>query len=184
MLGLILQAIKFILGISVVGLLHVAVAYVFPVPLNMVHVMFIAIVMILFLYEHGSIIWFAAILFLMLDFPSMYPFGLAVIAGVLATTAMLLLYRHVFTNRSLLAAIALLSIGYAVYRSVYLVYDMLASLTSTKTINFVVELRTYSIELIITLGALIIVYWITSKLSYQLKHTTIQESWFRTLQRK
>lgn len=182
MLRIILQAIKFMFGIAVIGLLHVAVAYA-PPPVHMIHVILISIVMILFLYEHGSIIWFAALLFLMLDFPSMYPFGIATIAGVLATTAMLLLYRQVFTNRSLLAAIALLSIGYVVYRAVYLFYDILMVLTSTKTIDLLLELPTYGLELLMTLGALTVVYWVASKLSYQLKHTTIQESWFRTLQK-
>lgn len=178
---LLLQTIKFLLGIVAIGGLHIAIAYVFPFPFHMIHVMFIAIVMILFLYEHGSIVWFAAAVFLMLDFPSAYPFGLSMFSGVVATTVMLLLYRHVFTNRSLPAALALCSIGYVLHRSFFLLVDMF-SILDLHRIDIVGELEVYGLQLIMTLAALSIVYSIVSQLSYQLQHTSIQESWFRTLQ--
>jgi hypothetical protein len=178
---LILQTIKFILGLIGIGFLHIAIAFLLPPPFHSIHVIFISIVMILFLYEHGSIVWFAALLFIMLDFPSLQPFGLSLISGVVATTGMLLLYRNVFTNRSLFAATVLLSIGYVLYRLVFVASDIVQYIVHDRVFDVVGHIQIYSIELILTIVTLVVIYLITTKFSYKLQHTHIQESWFRTL---
>lgn len=164
--------------------MHVAVAFLLPWPFSGIHVIFISFIMILFLYEHGSVVWFAAILGIMLDFISGFPFGVAMVGCAWAATCMLLLYRHVFTNRSLLAAIGLLSIGYLVYRSVYIGIIVMQRLVESNQISLVRMSTIYVTEVLMTIGMLCIVYTITAKMSYQLQHTSIQESWFRTLRKE
>ena len=178
---LLLQTIKFILGVAIIGFMHVAIAFLLPPPFNTVHIIFIAIVMVLFLYEHGSIVWFGALLSIMLDFPSLYPFGISLVSGTIATTVMLLLYRNIFTNRSLYAAMMLLSIGYICYRGIFVLFDVGMYILFGQTFDLLQHLSAYGIELIMTLLGLIAIYSFTSKFSYQLQHTNIQESWFRTL---
>lgn len=176
-----LYILRFLIGIGVIGFLHVATTFLLPWPFHTVHVIFVSLVLILFLYEHGSIVWLAAILFVMLDFPSLYPFGLSLIAGTNAMITMVLLYRRVFTNRSLMAAIGLCSIGYAIYRGWYLLYDFLVSIVTTNTPSIWFDMQVYSMQLATTLMTLTLVYLIASKFSFQLQHTQIQESWFRIL---
>jgi hypothetical protein len=178
---LLLQTIKFILAVASIGSLHIAIAFLLPYPFSSIHIIFIAIIMILFLYEHGSIVWFGAILSMMLDFPSIEPTGVPLVAGVVATTTMLLLYRNIFTNRSLFAAIVLLSIGYMVYRTVFVMFDIMQYLVYAISFDILELMIIYITELSMTLMALVLVYSITAKFSFQLQHTHIQESWFRTL---
>lgn len=179
-----IQLARFIFGIGLLGVVQMVVSFVLPWPMSSVHIILLGLVMILFLYEHGSIIWLAAALFVLLDFSSLYPFGLSLLAGTSATVIMLLMYRGIFTNRSLFAAMGLFAIGYVVYRIWYIAFELGAFLFFHATLDLGFHMRVYGTQLITTTLVLMLVYSVVSKFSFQLQHTQIQESWFRTLRSK
>lgn len=174
--------IKALIGTFGIGFVQLAVSYLLPPPFSHIHIALVAMILILFLYEHGSIIWLSAIWFFMLETVAVTPFGIIFLAGVFATLFVYILYREVFTNRSLFSAIILFSIAYVVYRTVYtLLFSVYALYGSNIRVPISTFTQVFILEWAVSAGFLVLAFLIVRMFSRQLQSQRIEESWFKKL---
>lgn len=78
-----------------------------PYPLSSFNSFVFALIFALLIWESGGVVWFAALLYAIVDWYTATPYGLVVISNTLAMLVVLWFYRSFFTNRSPVAAGAL-----------------------------------------------------------------------------
>jgi hypothetical protein len=94
-----------------------------PMPFSLVHIVFVSSVVLLFIFEHGAVVWITfCALFCIELFTSGLPFGITLLSGTLAVLFTFWLHSNVLTNRSWYAAGLLAAASVVAYRTAYLLF--------------------------------------------------------------
>lgn len=129
------RLIKFILSLISTFIVFFAHSFIFltmPFPFSQINLVFIAVILMVVWYEAGWVVWYAFILFLLLDFYSALPFGITLFSGTMATLIIFYLYLNIFTNKSWYGVSALAFLGLMVFRLIYIILMFLDSLVFGK----------------------------------------------------
>lgn len=120
--------IKSILVLAAVFLLfviHVAITYLFPFPLNTVHVLFVVATVLLLGWDTRKVVWMALLFAFLLDIGDGGVFGFSFASMTLSMMLVYGVYRRFVTNRSWYSAFLLSAIGVLLYRGMELAYPIL-----------------------------------------------------------
>ncbi len=152
-----------------------AVFLALPYPLSSFNVVVFALIFALLIWESGGVVWFAALLYAIIDWYTATPYGLILISSTLAMLTVLWFYRSFFTNRSPIAAGAL-AVMLTVSRLIYYVigYYLLSVLSIVQSPPFTPIMTALVAEVLITGPLVFVVYLGISRLvpALRVTHTT------------
>ena len=150
-----------------------------PVPFRNISVPLIALSLGLLIWKSGGIVWYAAVLYAVLDWYTATPYGLVLYSGTLAMLVVVWLYRGIITNQGILAAALVTAALTSVFNIFYALGRGLLSVF-TDTVNFpgAAWLTTYVSQLVITVLAAVVVYLILARLIPRLKVTHTRQVGF------
>lgn len=109
----------FFFAVIAAVLLHMAALYVLPYPFFHMHVLFLFLLLLLLVWKSGLVVWVAFFSFFTIELMGAGQFGVLLTSGTLSMLFGVWLYRDIFTNRSIFAAIALTGSVLACFRTLY-----------------------------------------------------------------
>ena len=170
---------RILLGVGYLSLLvsimslQIGLLFLLPYPYNKVNVPFAFLSIMILLKESGSIVWLAFLVHFLIELYTVTPFGVVLSAGTMAFLAMYWLYRSLFTNRTIWAALAITLIGLILYRALYSLWlVIIAGFDVSSDISWQPLFLIYFWELLFTLFLTAIFYaviaWFTRRFNVTL----------------
>jgi hypothetical protein len=120
--------ILFISTILILAFLNISLSYLLPLPYSAANFPFIAFVFYIISRESGAVVWFAFFSYFVIELFVGIPFGILLFSSTFATLFTYWLYKHIITNKSLYAALILLTSGIIAFRFLYLLLIFLVTL--------------------------------------------------------
>lgn len=108
------------LGIVVLAILNLSVAYLLPYPLNKLNIIFAIVIVLIMVRGVGVMVWVTFFSHFLIELYTVTPFGVTLFAATIAVLLSFWLYETVVTNRSWYAALALSVCAITLYRLLYL----------------------------------------------------------------
>lgn len=146
-----------------------------PYPLSSFNIVVFALVFALLIWESGGVVWFAALLYAIVDWYTATPYGLVLISSTLAMLTALWFYRSFFTNRSPIAAGALAALLTVSRLVLYTIgYYLLSFLPGIQSPPLTLMITAVTSEVLITGPVVFVVYLGISRLvpALRVTHTT------------
>ncbi len=158
----IINTLLFFLFLVVVISLHMVASYIFPFPFNKVNIIFSILIISLFYFKTGKIVWLAFILHFFIDMYSTTPFGIVLLSGTLSMLAIYWIAQIVLANPN----IALVAISGAavilIYRVFYSFFIFIAKFWLDISFSFRQVLSLYLWELLFTSIVTSLIYLVIS----------------------
>lgn len=148
-------ALRFILVILTLGLLtvlHIGASYLLPFPYSKVNILLGSLLILLVTRGTGIIVWISFFSHFLIELYTVTPFGAVLFSSTLSMLAAYWLSKHVFTNYSWFATLALTACTLVLYRFLYSISLLLAALLSGYTTSsWFLLFTTFVWELLFTL---------------------------------
>lgn len=162
------------------AIFNIGLSYILPFPYDKVNIILASVILILLWTDSGLVIWVAFFSHLFIELFTTTPFGIILFAGTISTLTGFWLYKHIFTNRSLIATSALTIFILFIYRLIFILLLKLVSIFFNITIiPWQQILITFFWELIFTTLLVGCVYFILSFFSQKFKVSNIKKDFFR-----
>jgi len=135
---LFLKFLGIIFGIILITAIHISLTFILPRPFSFINIIFVAIFLVLFLTESGSVVWMAFLTNFIIElFTATTPFGVLLFSGTVSILGAYWLYRFVIVSRSWYAGLALSAMTLVIYRLLYTIFLLLLQLFArTMEINW------------------------------------------------
>jgi len=160
--------------------LNIGLSYILPFPYSKLNILFAVIIILMLWFDSGLIVWITFFSHLFIEVFSISPFGLILFSSTISILIAFWLYKHVFTNRSLVATVALASFTLLLYRSLYIVILIFIRLFNADLfISWPLLLVTFMWEFLFTIIIVTVLYLILSKFSHRLDSTVIHSRFFK-----
>lgn len=134
----------------------------------------------MFWWDSGFVVWFAFFSHLIIELYTTAPFGILLISGTVSVLLAFWLYKYLFTNRSWYAAGALGFLTIVSYRSIYVGAILLFKffgLTQMPAWRNIIQ--TLSWELLFSVPAIALLFFIISRFSRRLNASLDHSSLFK-----
>ncbi len=115
--------IRFLFSIALFGLVflaHIAVRYIFSLPLGTVNVTLAALSIMVIFAGRGSVVWASFFIHFLLELWSSIPFGIVLFSGTMSVLLTYWLFHFVLTNRSWYLTLAVTAFCVLLYRALFL----------------------------------------------------------------
>lgn len=161
-------------GLIFFVIIDIGLSYVLPYPWSKINLLFALLIILMLWRGSGWIVWVAFFTHLIIELYTASPFGVVLASSTLSILVSFWLYKHLFTNRSWYAAIALAAITLALFRSLYTAALLiLRAFSVVKIIPWKLMLVTFAWEALLTISAVGIIYFIVSRFSTRFKSAVI-----------
>ncbi|PJA89776.1 MAG: hypothetical protein CO137_02430 [Candidatus Magasanikbacteria bacterium CG_4_9_14_3_um_filter_32_9] len=172
----IIKFISFLFSTFLIFFLHSFIFLALPFPFYQINLVFIVVVLMVIWYEAGWVVWYAFLLFLLLDFYSALPFGITLFSGTMSALIIFYLYLNIFTNKSWYGVLALAFLGLIVFRFIYIILIFLDSLIFGKEFGIISQdlFRLISWEIFLTVATLGIIFILLTKFTKRLNSIMIK----------
>lgn len=180
MFSSVIRFILIALGVLLLSAIHIGLAFILPFPWSKINIIFVLLVVLLFWWDSGYIIWLAFFSHLLIELYTTTPFGVLLFSGTISFLLAFWFYRYFFTNRSWYAAAALGLLTLLIYRSLYffgLLFCKIFGLTATLPWQNI--LLTSIWELIFSVPAIALIFFVCSRFSRRLNTALNQSSLFK-----
>ena len=176
----ILRIFGMFLAIIFLVAINIGLSYILPFPYSKLNILFAVIIILMLLSDSGLIVWITFFSHLFIELFSTTPFGVIIFSSTISILVAFWLYKHIFTNRSLLATIALSSFALIFYRLIYILLLAITRLFGIRTeIPWQLIFITFLWEFLFTTTLVAIFYFILSKFSKRLKTNTVDTIFFK-----
>lgn len=176
----ILRFLSAMLGIIFLSALHIGLAFVLPFPWSKINIILTLLVVLMFWWDSGFIIWLAFFSHLIIELYTTAPFGVLLTSGTLSVLFAFWLYKYLFTNRSWYAAGALGLLTIIIYRVIYITtMSLLNFFGLTQTLPWQNIFQTLAWELFFSVPAIALLFFIVSRFSRRLNASLDHSSLFK-----
>jgi len=176
----ILRALLLFIVIVILVALNIGLSYILPFPYSKLNILFAIIILLMLWSDSGLIIWITFFSHLFIELFSTTPFGVILFSSTIGILISFWLFKHTFTNRSLLATLAMSSIALILYRLIYILLLYLTKLFGIiPDIPWQLIFITFLWEFLFTTTLVAIFYIILSRFSKRLKTNVIDTNFFR-----
>ncbi|MCF6276532.1 MAG: hypothetical protein L3J07_01640 [Candidatus Magasanikbacteria bacterium] len=129
--------ILFFVSIFLVFFAHSFIFLILPYPFSQINLVFATVILMIIWYESGWVVWYAFLLFLLLDFYSALPFGITLFSGTMTSLIIFYLYLNIFTNKSWYGVLALTFLSLILFRILYFILIITNSLIFNEDFSFI-----------------------------------------------
>ncbi len=156
-------------GLIFFVIIDIGLSYILPYPWSKINLLFALLIILMLWRGSGWIVWVTFFTHLIIELYTASPFGVVLASSTLSILFSFWLYKHLFTNRSWYAAMALSAITLTLFRMLYSVSLLiLRAFGVVKIIPWKLMLVTFAWEAPLTICAVGIIYFIASRFSTRL----------------
>jgi len=167
-------------GLILLSAFHIGIAFILPYPWSKLNIIFVLLIILLFWWDSGYIIWLSFFTNLIIELYATTPFGILLFSGTISMLAAFWLYKYLFTNRSWYAAAGLGFLTIIIYRVFYLLGFLFPKITGMVAVwpwqNILITLVW---ELIFSVPAVALLYFVISRFSRKLKTARVKSALFK-----
>lgn len=169
-----------LLGIVFLSALHIGLAFILPFPWSKINIILVLLVVLLFWWDSGFIIWLSFFSHSIIELYTTAPFGILLSSGTLSVLFAFWLYKYLFTNRSWYAAAALGFLTILIYRAIYiLAIALLNFFDLTQALPWQNILQTMLWEMLFSVPAMTLLFFVVSRFSRRLNTSLNHSSLFK-----
>ena len=175
-----IRFVSIMLGVLLLSATHIGLAFILPFPWSKINIIFVLLIILLFWWDSGYIIWLAFFSHLLIELYTTTPFGVLLFSGTISFLLAFWFYRYFFTNRSWYAAATLGLLTILIYRALYffglLSYKVLGLTTILPWQNI---LLTSMWEIVLSVPAIMLIFFVCSRFSRRLNTSLNQSTLFK-----
>lgn len=167
-------------GLLLLSALHIGLAFILPYPLSKLNIIFVLLIILLFWWDSGYIIWLSFFANFIIELYATTPFGILLFSGTISMLVAFWLYKYLFTNRSWYAAAGLGFLTIIIYRALYLLGLLFCEVIGAVAVwPWQNILMTLVWELVFSVPTVALFYFIISRFSRELKTARVGSTLFK-----
>lgn len=161
-------------GLFFFVIMDIGLSYILPYPWSKINLLFALLIILMLWRDSGWIVWITFFTHLIIELYTASPFGVILASSTLSILFSFWLYKHLFTNRSWYATVALSAITLALFRLFYVSTLLILRVFGVvKTIPWKLMLVTFAWEALLTISAVGVIYFFISRFSNRFKSAVI-----------
>ena len=175
-----LQFLLAMLVIVFLSALHIGLAFVLPFPWSKINIILTLLVVLIFWWDSGFIIWLSFFSHFIIELYTTAPFGILLTSGTFSILLAFWLYKYLFTNRSWYAVSALGFLTIFIYRAIYIMAILLLKFFGlSQELPWQNIFQTLLWELLFSVPTIALLFFIVSRFSRRLNTSLEHSSLFK-----